>query len=197
MGYSLENYKNAKEALSPEKMEQLREFRDLKSRWEAIKNSQSTDAIGKALDAWDFLRGKVVPMLDYKMHKQTRHQMLEHEFEEETKEGQMNMAHEEAGFFNEAYNLRENRLRQAEANKNTAPDEYSAALASFDELVADLKESDLRKYWFVLAERQDSKRSGADIPSDLSLEGEEVRKNEKFATRDHDEPGPGGAVLDF
>jgi hypothetical protein len=74
-----------------------------------------------------------------------QHEELEHAFAD-TKEGQLERAQQEAGFFNGAFDIRSERLKTALANKDKEPDEYEAALASFNELVNDLNEGDLANY---------------------------------------------------
>ena len=174
--YSPERYKKAeKESLEPAEAKKLQELRDIEARWHKVRNAKTPGYLGAALDAWNEFRESLRPStIRHTIYEVGQRDEALKEAHSRTKEGQMEMAQGEASFFNEAYDIRAERLRQAGDNRANAPEEYEAALASFNELVKDLNESDLVKYQNQIDRKMSDKEIwGASEPSDIQLENEE------------------------
>src|ERR1043166_4420776 len=118
--YSLEKFRwSKKEDLGPEAMKRLEQFRDTKKRWRDSVNAHSPGLIGATLDAWKNFREAMRPaQIHYEMFGgKKEHERLEYEYAY-TKEGQLELAKQEAEFFNDAFDVRLARLQEALKHHN-------------------------------------------------------------------------------
>ena len=188
-GYSLEKYRWAKdEKLSPEDEAKLERFRYIRAEITKAVWPESRKARDTMFSILQELRQSFKPEF---FRYRTPKGMAEHEALEEkyarSKEGQLELGQQEASFFNDAYDVRKNRLDMAiekgkeENGHLTFEDpldsaEYKMALWDFNQLVKDLKDSDLRKYVHMVRFRKDNEwwfgRSRSDNPMHTSDESE-------------------------
>jgi hypothetical protein len=162
--YSPRKFNSAERAeLDEAELEALNKYRDTARRWrEARLENQQTPktTVGFFLAAFREAREVFRSEQIRYQHGKGRGEHMELEkASAATKAGQLELAQEEASFFNDAFDVRAARLSEAEKNRETAPEEYNAALESFDELIRDLNEGDLRKYHqslFIKRLNQDS-----------------------------------------
>lgn len=154
--YSKEKFEKAEnQDLGPERMQLLHKFRDLKKRWEEKAGifGGTEDGAGMMeflLNEWKIFREAMRPaQIQYHNFKgKEQHKKLEKEYSK-TKSGQLEIAEQEANLFNDAFDIRKERLDKALKDRENGPNgqkEYESALTSFNELVKDLNEGNLENY---------------------------------------------------
>lgn len=143
-----------RETLSPEDEAKVLRYRELKKKWDYATHGRNISAMNLMLDFFDGFRHLFEPAFwHYNVGSgEQEHKRLE-QARLDTVEGQVELAQQEAGFFNDAYEVRKERLRKAlekieGEEEPSASDmaEWRMALRSFNELVRDLNEGDLRDY---------------------------------------------------
>jgi|GEM_PF-5320390 hypothetical protein len=178
-GYSLEKYRHAREDhLSPEDQKKLDTFRDAKEQWRKAVHSDDTGLLATALALWSELRQSLLTSTTEHLSDEgkLKYEALE-KAHAKTKAGQFELAHQEASFFNDAFNVRKARLLAADAKKYDSPvgiAEYRMAKESLHELVKDLSEGDLNKYSNDIASNRElQKKYDPLTPRDLRRNTEE------------------------
>lgn len=149
-GYSQEKFKNAKtEGINPDSMRDLEKFRELKIKWKAAdaKQYEGPVMVAIARDIASLFSREQWQLFSYYLNRK-KHEALE-QTHGQTKEGQLELAHEEAEILNDTLDARAERLSETFAHKNESPKtekEYRVALSDFNDFVEDLRESDLEAY---------------------------------------------------
>jgi hypothetical protein len=180
--YSKEEFNNAqKEALSPEDQKRLETYR--KACFELDKEIWGRDIKIRTIDTSllsliDLFRSVFVPggSIHYQISGRKEHEKLEDE-SAQTKKGQIDLAHEEANFFNEAFQARAQRLENAIKFGNGDLKEYNDALTDFHQLIKDLNEGNLGKYSYDIADRKNNPNGSKYLwkPVDMRPNAEEKK----------------------
>ncbi len=154
--YSKDEHQRAhKSDISPDLKAKLEEYRAIRDRWVKANQSGEPGLIGAAVKAFKIFRESIRPdQMEYR-HKgfpgrktgHAKHLGIEKQYAK-TEAGQLELAQQEASFFNDAFDVRAERLSQATKGKERGGSRYDfeKARAEFDVLVKDLNEGDLNKY---------------------------------------------------
>ena len=157
--YSPEKFNNAeKDSLEPADAERLKYFREAKERWKSAFDTKDSSAISEIISVWKQVREPFRPSVRKYLSEKGRAEYNELEAKQaQTKEGQLELANEEASFLNDAFDVRAKRLEEAVQKKDQSPEaaaEYDMALNDFNEIVKDLNEGDLSRYSLGIERRK-------------------------------------------